>query len=144
MAVKGNTSTNGRIDVQTAFLGLLTWISVYGATTVSVYTSRKGRIWFACRTWGDFPYSTSVELTPDADAPSLIGAGVLGLVAHLPKQLGKHSPEDTWYSAPIDADLIALATEHLLQIAEALGTGTTLADLDLPVLAASKVTASNR
>lgn len=130
MAEKRETGTRIPVTPEKAFLGLLTWVSVYGACTFSIYTSRKGRVWLSCKTWGDVPYSTSVELDTMSTTQDVMGAGLIALTHHLPKMTGKHERVDTWTSIPYERDLATRALKDAQQWTFDLDAGKALADLD--------------
>jgi hypothetical protein len=99
MPGKTNGSAIGQIDPETAVLGLFRTLTVQGAHTFTVYTSRKGRIWCTFKTWGDVPYASSCEVEDNATQQQLIRAIGIASTAHYHKVRGATARSDTWIGA---------------------------------------------
>jgi len=66
------------------------------ATTVTIYTSRKSRVWVCARTFQPRNFSTAVECRVHGSLETLLSSLAACLMAHFLKQQGAATPEDTW------------------------------------------------
>jgi len=142
MAEKRDNGQIPSLSPEKSFLGLLTWLGVYGATTFSLYTSRKGRIWCSWKTWGAIPYASAAEVSDMATTDDVVRAGLLSGLVHLGKVTSKAPATDTWYSAPIKADTLTYAEELARHTVEGLLAGKSLEDAIPPSFAQGLVTIS--
>jgi len=84
--------------MESGLVQLLRIIGVEGGHTITIYTSRKGRIWCTIKTWGDITYASSAEIGVDATDAQLLGSICTACMMHVAKILGDVPQQDTWLS----------------------------------------------
>jgi hypothetical protein len=77
---------------------LLRIVGVEGGHTITIYTSRKGRVWVTIKTWGEAVYASSAEVDPMANDAQLLGSIATACMMHVSKILEKVTRQDTWLS----------------------------------------------
>jgi hypothetical protein len=97
---------------------LLRIVGVEGGHTITIYTSRKGRIWVTIKTWGDAVYASSAEVDPMATDAELLGSIATACMMHVSKILEHVARQDTWLSFEQVADVWGEVQERMLRFLE--------------------------
>lgn len=79
-----------------AILSLLSCIVARNGSSLSMYTSKKGRVWVTLVGTQPVRYTTSSEVSKEQTDEEIEQAMMVVLAAHIPKVLGETPPIATW------------------------------------------------
>lgn len=94
-------------------LKLLHAFGVQGGHTLTLYTSRRGRIWFTIKTWGKEIYASSAEVDAFGGEEAVIGALATCCMMHWAKLEGRVARQDTWLSMAQVAEVESEVTDKV-------------------------------